>query len=105
MARRPAFSIALSGCCFRSFTGARFRFDNGQIVSVVRSRGEAIDQRGVLERTVAVIEAVDVQQVKRFVDIFGRAFLAGVGDELEAALPAPCDRHVLELRGRVALLR
>ena len=45
---------------------------------------EPLGQRRVLERAVAVVEPVDLEDVERLVDISGRPFLAGMGDALEA---------------------
>src|SRR3546814_3981803 len=44
---------------------------------------EARDERGVFEAAVAMVDAVDLQHVERFADVFGRAFLACVRDEFE----------------------
>src|SRR3546814_2881483 len=45
---------------------------------------ETRDECGVFEAAVAMVDPVDLEQVERLMDIFGRALFAGVGDDLEA---------------------
>ena len=49
---------------------------------------QPLDQRRILERAVAVVDAVDVQEVERLPDVVGRSLLAGMGDPLQPALAA-----------------
>jgi hypothetical protein len=70
-------------------------------VSVIDRAGEAGDQRGILEAAIAMVEPVDLEQVERLLDIFGRTFLAGMGDALEAHRCGGGE-DALELRGRMA---
>ena len=51
-----------------------------------------------------MIHPVDVQEVQRLVHIGGRAFLAGVGDALQAQRARTLE-HALELGRRMADLR
>src|SRR3546814_2800739 len=57
---------------------------------------EARDERGVFEAAVAMVDAVDLQHVERFADVFGRAFLACVRDEFEPE--ARSEEHTSELQ-------
>ena len=83
MARRPARSIASIGC-------AAMSGDDAELEVGERADGERhllarqpLDQSRVLERAVAMVEPVDLQNVERLVDIIGRTFLAGMGDALQ----------------------
>jgi hypothetical protein len=51
----------------------------------------------------AVVDALGLQHVQRLPDVGGRAFLAGVGDDVQAQLAA-AGKHAGELLGRVAAL-
>src|SRR5678815_1887429 len=65
---------------------------------------QAVDQRRVLERPVAMIEPLDPQDVERLAHIVGRTFLAGVRHESQS----PCLRRAeypLEFRRRMSKLR
>src|SRR5882724_2105391 len=57
---------------------------------------ETIDQRLVLDRAHAVIDARDAERVERFPDVARRPLLPGMGGEKEARL-ARAAKHVLEL--------
>lgn len=50
---------------------------------------QTLDQRLVLQRPVAVVQAVDGQQVQGLAHVIGRAFLAGMGDQPQALGPRP----------------
>ncbi len=51
-----------------------------------------------------MVDAVDMKDVERFIDIFRRAFLAGVGGEFQAH-HAGAREHVAELRRRMTDFR
>ena len=61
------------------------------------SAGQPRDQHRILKRTVAVIDPVDAQDVERFVDIGGRALLAGVRAQQQPGFRR-CFEHARELR-------
>ena len=71
---------------------------HGQAHRVV---GEPRDEGFVLEAAIAVIDAIDAQQIERLADIFGRPFLTGMGDEAQAEV-AGAGEDALELGGWVA---
>src|SRR6185369_7959004 len=58
---------------------------------------------GIVERPIAVIDALDLQEIERLSDIVGRPLLAGMGDGMQAE-PAGAGEHALEFRRRMALL-
>src|SRR5690606_36799211 len=62
------------------------------------------DQLRVLGGAYAVVDTADLEQIQRLPDVFGRAFLAGVGDG-QQALGAGLVEHALELARRVADFR
>src|SRR3546814_14991040 len=62
---------------------------------------EARDERGVLEAAVAMVDAVDLEQVERLMHIFGRPLLAGVRDDPEPD-GAGAREDALEFRWRMA---
>src|SRR3546814_20261106 len=62
---------------------------------------EARDERGVLEAAVAMVDAVDLEQVERLMHIFGRPLLAGVRDDPEPD-GAGARKDALEFRWRMA---
>src|SRR5262249_59543850 len=64
---------------------------------------EPINQRFVLDRAHAVIDARDTEQVERFPDVAWRPFLAGMRGEEKARL-ARAVEHALEFTRRVASL-
>src|SRR3546814_5269967 len=60
---------------------------------------ETRDECGVFEAAVAMVDPVDLVQVERLMDIFGRALFAGVGDDLEAQfLRTRSEEHTSELQ-------
>ena len=62
---------------------------------------DAADERVVFQRAVAVVDAVDLEQVQRLPDVLRRAFFAGVGDAQQAALMGG-GKDALELLRRMA---
>ncbi len=62
---------------------------------------QALHQGLILHRAVAMVDAVDAQDIQRFPDILRRTFLAGMGDKAEAFLAGAAE-HILELAGREA---
>ena len=65
---------------------------------------EPIDQRLVLHRAHAVIDARDTELIERFPYVARRAFLAGMGGEKKARV-ARAGEDMLELTRRIAFLR
>ncbi len=57
---------------------------NGQTVETHARSHQPLHQLRVLQRPVAVVEALDLQEVERFPDIHGRAFFPGMGGDAEA---------------------
>src|SRR5215831_20530956 len=65
---------------------------------------EPIDQRLVLHRAHAVVDARDTELIERFPYVARRAFLAGMGGEKKARV-ARAGEDMLELAWRIAFLR
>ena len=63
-------------------------------------QSQVIDQISVFERAVAVVDAVHTEQVERFDDVLGRAFLAGVRDAFQTQFPG-AGEHPAEQARRV----
>ena len=62
---------------------------------------KAVNELGVLDGTIDMIEPRDAKHVERFPDVARRAFLPGMGGEKEAGVArAPEDR--LEFAGRMS---
>ena len=66
--------------------------------------GQAADQRRILQRPVAVIDAIDLEQIHRVGDVGRGALLSGVGDHFETRR-ARRGEQALKLARRMALLR
>ena len=62
---------------------------------------ESLNQLLVFEASHSVVNATDVKNVESFPDIFGRAFLSGMGDHFELVISTHLE-HLLEFRRRVA---
>src|SRR5262245_9965381 len=65
---------------------------------------ESADQRLILERAVAVVDAPDTEQVERLPDVARRSLLAGMRRQEEARVTGARE-HPLELARRVPGLR
>ena len=65
---------------------------------------KARDQPVILERTIAVIDATDAEQVERLPHVLRRPLLARMRDRKQAGI-AGAAKHVLELARRVAHFR
>ena len=82
--------------------------EHAQLLVRQRAHGEryalgrqALRQRGVVHRLHAVVDALDTQHIQRLPDVFGRAFLAGVGHQTKAQFAAARE-HAGELFRRMA---
>ena len=64
---------------------------------------QPFDQGVILHTAHAVVDAFHLEQVQRFVDVFGRALLAGMRRRAQA-FGAGAREHALELRRRMAAL-
>src|SRR5260370_22696389 len=66
--------------------------------------GDPRRELGILERPVAVIDALDPQQIERLADIVGRPLFPRMRDRVQAK-PAGTGEDALELRRWMAVLR